>query len=143
MRLRAHLRFGSRRRRVSDIMDRDCATVDGQMSVQEFVEEHLLRTGNRCFIVMQNTRIAGMVTPSEVKRIPREDWSNTSLQGVMRPMNGVRTVTPDTPAIEAMEMMSRDDLNQLPVISDGHVAGVFSRAHVLRFLQLHAELGGR
>jgi Zn-dependent protease/predicted transcriptional regulator len=132
-----------RSRRVSDIMDRDCATVDGQMSVQEFVEEHLLRTGNRCFIVMQNTRIAGMVTPSEVKRIPREDWPNTSLQGVMRPLNEVRTVTPDTPAIEAMEMMSRDDLNQLPVISDGHVAGVFSRAHVLRFLQLHAELGGR
>jgi Zn-dependent protease/predicted transcriptional regulator len=130
-----------RSRRVSDIMDRDCATVDGQMSVQEFVEEHLLRTGNRCFIVMQNTRIAGMVTPSEVKRIPCEDWPNTSLQGVMRPLNEVRTVTPDT--IEAMEMMSRDDLNQLPVILDGHVAGVFSRAHVLRFLQLHAELGGR
>jgi CBS domain-containing protein len=132
-----------RSRRVSDIMDRDCATVDGQMSVQEFVEEHLLRTGNRCFIVMQNARIAGMVTPSEVKRIPREDWPNRSLQGVMRPLNEVRTVTPDTPAIEAMEMMSRDDLNQLPVILDGHVAGVFSRAHVLRFLQLHAELGGR
>jgi CBS domain-containing protein len=61
----------------------------------------------------------------------------------MRPLNEVRTVTPDTPAIEAMEMMSRDDLNQLPMISDGHVAGVFSRTHVLRFLQLHAGLGAR
>jgi Zn-dependent protease len=132
-----------RSRRVSDMMDRDCATVDSHMSVKEFVEEYLLRTGNRCFLVMQNDRIAGMVTPAEVKRVSREDWPNTSLQAAMRPLTEVRTVTPDTPAIEAMEMLSRDDLNQLPVISNGHVAGVFSRAHVLRFLQLHAEIGGR
>jgi len=36
--------------------------------------------------------------------------------------------------------MSREDMNQLPVISDGHLEGVFSRGHVLRFLSTQAEL---
>jgi CBS domain-containing protein len=36
--------------------------------------------------------------------------------------------------------MGRDNINQLPVVSDGHLEGVFSRAHVLRFLHAHAEL---
>jgi len=92
---------------------------------------------------MQNNRIAGLVTPVEVKQISREQWPQMSLQSVMRPLSEVRTVSPDTPAIEAVEMMSREDVNQLPVISNGHIEGIFSRAHVLRFLQLHAELGGR
>jgi CBS domain-containing protein len=58
----------------------------------------------------------------------------------MRPLSEVRAVSPDTPALEALELMIREDINQLPVVSGGHLEGVFSRAHVLRFLQLHAEL---
>jgi CBS domain-containing protein len=37
-------------------------------------------------------------------------------------------------------MMGRDDINQLPVVSNGHLAGIFSRGHVVRFLQAHAQL---
>jgi Zn-dependent protease/predicted transcriptional regulator len=132
-----------RNRRVSDLMERDCATVEGHISLQEFVEEHLLRTGRRCFVVLQNNRVAGLVTPAEVKKVSREEWSRTSLQSIMRPFGDVRAVSPDTPALEALEMMTREDINQLPVISDGRLEGVFSRANVLRFLQLHAELQGR
>jgi len=36
--------------------------------------------------------------------------------------------------------MSREDIDQLPVISDGHLQGVFSRSQILRFLRTHAEL---
>src|SRR5579862_4276576 len=45
--------------RVNDVMDRDCTTVDGNLNVQNFVEEHLLRTGRRCFVVTQNGQVAG------------------------------------------------------------------------------------
>jgi CBS domain-containing protein len=38
--------------------------------------------------------------------------------------------------------MSKNDLNQLPVVSNGHLEGVLSRAHVLRYLQTRAELQG-
>jgi predicted transcriptional regulator len=39
--------------------------------------------------------------------------------------------------------MSRYDLNQLPVISkEGRLEGVVSRAQVLSYLQMHAELRG-
>jgi Zn-dependent protease/CBS domain-containing protein len=129
-----------RNRRVSDLMLRDCATVDGSMTLKEFVEDYLLPTGRRCFFVMQNNRIAGLVTPAEVKKVRREDWEHTSLQSVMRPLSEMRTVSPNTPAVEALELMTREDLNQLPVVSDGHIEGVFSRGQVLRFLQLNGDL---
>jgi len=131
---------GLRDRRVADIMDRDYATVDGHLSLQDFVNEYVLRTGRRCFVVVQNERVSGLITTHEVKKVDRADWPQTSVQSVMRPLAQLRTVAPNTPAIQALELMSSGDINQLPVISDGHLQGIFSRGHVLRFLKTQAEL---
>lgn len=52
----------------------------------------------------------------------------------------LHTVAPDTPVAEALEVMAHDDVNQLPVVSDGRLEGVTSRGHVLQLLQTRAEL---
>jgi predicted transcriptional regulator len=36
--------------------------------------------------------------------------------------------------------MGREDLNQLPVITHGHLHGVITRGDVLRLIQTRAEL---
>jgi CBS domain-containing protein len=133
---------GLRDRRVADVMDHDYATVEGRLSLQDFVDEYLLRSGRRCFVVLHNGQVAGLVTPHEVKSVDRQSWSQTTVQSVMRPLRQLRTVAPDTPALQALELMSREDVNQLPVISGGRLAGIFSRGHVLRFLRAHAEFQG-
>ena len=134
---------GLRGRPVADMMERDCPTVEGHLTLRDFVDEYLLRTGRRCFIVVQNHNVSGLITPHEIKQADRERWPLTSVQSVMRHLDQVRSVTPDTPAIQALEIMTREDINQLPVLSNGHLEGVFSRGHVLRFLQTHAEMQGR
>jgi predicted transcriptional regulator len=126
--------------RVGDVMTRDCPTVDGWLNIQNFVEQELLRSGRRCFIVLEKGEIAGLVTPHEVKEISRAKWPFTTLHDIMRPLEDLRAITPDAPLTRALESMSRYDLNQLPVISDGHLEGVLSRAQVLSYLQTHAEL---
>jgi signal-transduction protein with cAMP-binding, CBS, and nucleotidyltransferase domain len=37
-------------------------------------------------------------------------------------------------------MMSREDVHQLPVLFNGKIAGVMSRAHILQALQSRSEL---
>jgi len=125
---------------VGDVMTRDCPTVDGLSNVRDFVEHQLLRTGQRCFFVMNKGEIAGLVTPHEVKEIDRAKWPFMTLFDVMRPIEDLRAVTPDAPLLGALESMSRYDLNQLPVILNGHLEGVLSRAHVISYLQTHAEM---
>jgi len=126
--------------RVADVMSRDYPTVDGYSNLQTFVEEHLVRTGRRCFVVTVNGRPEGMITPNEITEVPRARWPYTTIADVMRPLDQVRTVGPDTPVTEVLEVMAREDLNQLPVATDGQLAGVVSRAHVLQLLQTRAEL---
>jgi CBS domain-containing protein len=65
-----------------------------------------------------------------------------TLHDVMRPLEDLQSVTPDTPLTSALESMSRYDLNQLPVVSNHHLEGVLSRTQVLSYLQTHAELRG-
>lgn len=128
--------------RVADVMTRDCPTVDGWLNVQNFVEQHLLRTGRRCFFVVDKGEITGLVTPHEIKQIDRAKWPFMTLHDVMRPLDDLHAVTPDAPLTSALESMSRYDLNQLPVVSNRHLEGVLSRTEVLSYLQTHAELRG-
>jgi len=56
---------------VADVMSRDCPIVDGRSNLQAFVDEHLLRTGERCFAVIENARVEGLITAREVRNVAR------------------------------------------------------------------------
>jgi Zn-dependent protease/CBS domain-containing protein len=126
--------------RVKDVMSTDCSTVDPDESLQQFVHEKLLPTGRRCFLVVQDERLVGLITPNEVRGVEPRAWPFTPVRSVMRPADKVHFVTPDTPAMEALETMGREDVNQLPVTSDGRILGVVSRAHVLQVVRSRGEL---
>ncbi|HTM39801.1 MAG TPA: site-2 protease family protein [Terriglobales bacterium] len=128
---------------VGQVMSQDCQEVEGHISLQDFVDHFLLRTGRRCFLVVDNGRPLGLITPVEVRQVPREDWAVTSVQAAMKPLERIHSVTPETPVMNAMEVMAREDVNQLPVVSDGHLAGILSRAHVLELLRARSEMGSR
>jgi Zn-dependent protease/predicted transcriptional regulator len=126
--------------RVKDVMSTDSYTVDPELSVQEFVDEHLLRTGRRCFLVVQDGHLLGLITPNEVRTVEQRAWPFTPVRTVMRSADKVHFVSRDMPAMEALEIMGREDVNQLPVVSDGQIEGIVSRAHVLQLLRSRAEL---
>lgn len=126
--------------RVGDIMARDCPTVDGRTNLQNFVEDYLLRTGRRCFIVAEDGHVEGLITPHEIKEIESSIRPLKTVHDVMRPIDQLRTVTPRTPVTDVLETMGREDVNQLPVVSDGKLEGVISRGQVLRYLQTRMEL---
>jgi CBS domain-containing protein len=127
--------------RVSDVMTSDCVMLDGNMNVEQFVEQYLLRSGKRCFVVQQNGQVAGLVTSHEIKELDRPRWPYTTLADIMRPLDQLHTVAPTTPVMEALETMGRDDVNQLPVVSGSHLDGIITRANVVQFLHTRAELG--
>jgi Zn-dependent protease/predicted transcriptional regulator len=128
---------------VRDVMSQECSQVEGATSLQQFVDEELLRSGRRCFVVLDHGRVAGLITPNDVGRVERARWDEVRVLDAMRPLSQIHSVTPDTPAMQAIEMMAGQDVNQLPVMSDGHLDGIVSRAHILQVLQSRATLGTR
>jgi Zn-dependent protease/CBS domain-containing protein len=126
--------------RVADAMSQDCERVDGSLNLETFVNQYLMRTGRRCFLIMDDGHLAGLVTPTEVKAVDRSRWLFTRLDDIMKRVDRLRSVEPDMPLTEALEIMGREDVNQLPVLKDGWFQGVISRGNIVRVLQAHQEL---
>jgi CBS domain-containing protein len=91
-------------------------------------------------VVLEQGRPAGIITPHEVKAIDRRRWPYTTVGDVMRSLKTLRSVGPERPVAEALEMMGREDVNQMPVVQHGSLAGIISRGHIVRVLQTRAEL---
>ena len=84
--------------------------------------------------------MTGLITPNEVKGISKARWPYTTVFDVMRPLEQLRTVTPETSVSEALEIIGRDGVNQLPALANGRLEGMISRDQILRYLLIRAEL---
>src|SRR6266850_3806896 len=126
--------------RAGDLIERDCEVVSAHDNLQTFVDEHLLRTGNQCFLVRDGHGIEGIITPYEVAATDRARWPYTTIEQAMRPLDQLPAVSPDTPITEAIEIMDRENANELPVARNGRIEGFITRGTVLRLLQTRGVL---
>jgi CBS domain-containing protein len=126
--------------RVADLMARDCTPVDGNTNLQTFVHEFLLHTGRRCFLIAAKGQFVGLITLNEVKRIPQSRWPLTTVYDAMVPLDRLRTVTPETPVIDALKIIGRENIHQLPVVSNGRLEGMISRDQILANMLTRADL---
>jgi Zn-dependent protease/predicted transcriptional regulator len=126
--------------RAEDIMSHDIPTVPRDMSLQEYVHE-VLRTGRRCHIVTGAGNSVGMITMHGAQMVPRDEWANTSIQAVMLPIDRIHAASPEEPVLGVLERMQNEDVNQMPVISEGRILGMIARDTILRLLQTRLQVG--
>jgi Zn-dependent protease/CBS domain-containing protein len=110
-------------------------------TLQELVDEHILRSGRRCFLVNRGEDTVGLITLHRVKNVPGPDWRKTTAAQAMIPLEEVKRVSPDAEMRSALELMDREGVNQLPVMTDRRVVGMLSREDVITFLRTLQELG--
>jgi Zn-dependent protease len=126
--------------RAGDLVERECLVVDGNNSLQDFVNKYLLRTGSQCFLVRDHDRIEGIITPHDVIETDRARWANTTVEQTMQPLDRLPSVSPEAPITEAIEIMERERLNEIPVARNGRMEGFITRGGLMRLLQLQPVL---
>jgi Zn-dependent protease/CBS domain-containing protein len=128
--------------RVGDVMSRDCVVLAHDTKLARFVESQLLRTARRCFVVEKDGVVAGLVTPQDLRHVPRSRWAEATVGDVMRPLASLRTTAPDASVTEAFLAMGQGGVQQIPVLASGReLVGVITRGDILRLLHTRAELG--
>ncbi len=137
--LETTLMEGLRGVRVGDVMSRDCVTVDRGTAVAD-VAEQVLRTGKRCFLVTDAGHVTGMLTPQDLRAVPRDRWNATQAAEAMKPIGRLHQIGAGEPVAKALDAIVQEDVNQLPVLEEGQIRGVISRDHILRLIAARAEL---
>jgi len=64
----------------------------------------------------------------------------TTVREVMRSLEELHTITPDTQVLDALKLMTANDVNQLPVVANGTLQGTVARSHLMQLLQANSEL---
>jgi CBS domain-containing protein len=55
----------------------------------------------------------------------------------------LKTVTPGDDMKTAVRLMAENGFNQLPVVVEERLVGMLNRADIIRYVQVHHELGRR
>jgi len=126
---------------VSQAMSSHCASVPADVTLQDLVDEHILGSGQHCFLVNRGDDAVGLMTLQRIKEVPRSEWSATRAGQVMVPLDKLESIDPNAGLWTALEKLDRDGVNQLPVTRDRHVVGMLSREDVISFLRTLQELG--
>jgi Zn-dependent protease len=121
--------------RVYEVMHANYRTVTVGTTVQNLIEEQVINTRQRAFIVTRADEPVGLVTLGSITAIPRKDWPVKSVEEVMIPMGQVKRVQPDAGLWSALEEMDSDGVNQLPVMVDNRCLGMLSREDVIGFMR--------
>jgi Zn-dependent protease len=128
-----------------DVMSQDVPIVGGHISLEDYGAE-VLRTGRRSHMVVSDNNLAGMMNVHTLNGVPRDEWSHTSVQGVMIPREKILWAGPEEPLQRLLDRLLAADINQMPVVSaseDGaaHIIGMITRDSILRVIQTRSELG--
>ncbi|MDE1932919.1 site-2 protease family protein [Bradyrhizobium sp.] len=127
--------------RVAQAMNTHYAIVPENLRLQELVDERILGTGQRYFLVNRGDSTLGMITLHRVKDVPREKWAVTNVSDVMLPFNELKCTAPETELWSALQNMDKAGVNQMPVVQAGQVVGMLSRDDAITFLRSLQELG--
>lgn len=130
--------------KVREVMEGDPPSISPNESVADLVNERLIRGGHRSFLVLHSDGgLAGIVTLSDVRRMPRENWEAARVTDIMTRFADLATIGPDAELEAALKLLQEREVNQVPVVTDeGHtVVGLLTRAGILRLIEARMRLG--
>jgi Zn-dependent protease len=126
---------------VSQAMSTNCAVIPEDLTLQQLVDERILGSGQRSFLVNRGDETVGLITLHQIKEVPRPEWATTSAAQVMLPLEKLKCTDPDIELWSALQEMDRNGVNQMPVIRDQLVIGMLSREDAITFLRTLQEFG--
>jgi CBS domain-containing protein len=101
----------------------------------------ILPGGLRYALVMQDDRLVGLITLSDIRHIPREQWGQVLVSNAMIPLARLHVATPQQSLSDVFPLMAGRDVNQLPVVENGALVGILSRDAVVHYLEVRRSLG--
>jgi len=124
---------------VREVMTQDCVHLPQQLTLDVAVDQFLTSNPRRCYIVTNPQGIVGLLTIHQVGKVPRDRWSTTHLADVVIPLSELKSVAPETNLWQALQEMTSEGVNQLPVLTAGELVGMLSRDRLLTFIRDHPD----
>ena len=128
---------------VKDWMISPVITVEASSPIS--AAHHLMKNNNiRRLPVLNQGKLVGIITIGDVREASPSDattlsiwelnylWAQLTVEKIMS--RDVMTLSPNTPIVDAAEMMLEHKVSGLPVVDDGKLVGVLTESDIFRML---------
>lgn len=118
---------------IGDIMSRPVRTVQPGMSLADVISL-MYQTKHLGFPVVERGYLIGIITLSDLSRISSIDRDAMQVRDSMT--RDVITLTPDAPVIDALKIMTQQDIGRIPIIHEGVLAGIITKSDIFTVMEL-------
>ena len=124
---------------VSKLMIAPVETVAPGMPVEELIEDHIMKSDQRVFPVLEAGRLAGLVGVEEARAVPRHARATRQVSEIMTPAERLATVSPGEDSAEALRKLQQSATQQLAVVERGELRGLLRREDLAKWLLLRRD----
>jgi Zn-dependent protease/CBS domain-containing protein len=137
------LRVKSRLARVPvrDVMRSSLDVVGPYTTLAEVVRDHVMKTDQTSFPVIDGTNLVGVVSAREVQSVPSDRWAFVIVRDVMTSASDLPAVEVQADASRALDALASSDVDQVPVTDGGRLAGFVRRQDIVKWLSLQPDVG--
>nr|WP_303716010.1 CBS domain-containing protein [Methanoculleus marisnigri] len=121
---------------VADAMSTPVATVEPTMPLPRLVEM-MYETKHLGFPVVERGSLVGIVALADVHKISPADREAMQVRDVMT--KNPTTLPPSAPLIDALRIITGQNIGRVPVVADDTLVGIVTRTDVLRVMELREE----
>jgi Zn-dependent protease/predicted transcriptional regulator len=125
---------------VRRIMSANPITVPSGITIAQLIDDYVYRHHHDMYPVVDNGRLVGCVSMNDIKRLPRDRWSSTTVSEIMQPCTEATAISPDTDAMEVLSLMTRSQNTRLLVTEGDRLVGVVTLRDVMKFLNVKLNL---
>ena len=125
---------------VRRIMTANPITAPSGITVARLIDDYVYRHHRSMYPVVDGGRLVGCVSMHDIKRLPRERWSATTVGEIMQPCTEAPPIRPDQDAMDVLSLMSRTRNARLPVTDGERLVGVVTLRDLMSFLAVKLDL---
>jgi CBS domain-containing protein len=115
--------------------------VSADTSIGALVSDYVMSTGEPLFPVLDRGELMGIVRSRDVRRVPRQAWSQERVSSITTPLDRVKTLRPQDEALRALQALG--PANEILVLDRDELVGIVSQREVLRWLELQSNTDAR
>ncbi|MGD2067544.1 MAG: site-2 protease family protein [Gemmatimonadota bacterium] len=128
------LRIVLRDRVARDAMTQAPETVGPELKLDRLVHDYFMKRPYNSFPVTDDGIVIGLVTLSQVKRVPDGAWPETSVADVMTPLVDTLIVSPTSPMTEVLERMGENETRRVIVAQEWELRGIITGGDIANWL---------
>jgi len=128
--------------KVQKFMTKDPISVSPDTSIKKFVDQYVYESYHHLYPVAEKGTLIGYISLREVKLLPSENWGKILVKEAMVPSSEFKTVSPETSALQALEVLNQTDMPILIVVKGKQLVGILTAQDLFKLISIKLELEG-